>query len=181
MKEIDVDVLDMLDEQIKNSRNLIKEGLSKASGAREYKISNFDVTDKKNGDWRHHTGVNIVSKNQKDYFIGFSGLNIDASSGNIHSSIGRIQLFIGNGSPNQRHVVDKEVWFKINYPCTTDPKLEIGRYDDRKILNTGYRIFGNRKSGDILLDKNNIEKFCELIVNFIEEYEKNMVITKNND
>lgn len=47
MKEIDVDVLDMLDEQIKNSRNLIKEGLSKASGAREYKISNFDVTDKK--------------------------------------------------------------------------------------------------------------------------------------
>ena len=30
MKEIDVDVLDMLDEQIKNSRNLIKEGLSKS-------------------------------------------------------------------------------------------------------------------------------------------------------
>lgn len=47
MKEIDVDVLDMLDEQIKTQETLLKKRLSKASGAREYKISNFDVTDKK--------------------------------------------------------------------------------------------------------------------------------------
>lgn len=173
MKNNKKDIFDDLVDFICGKRKEIKDEFD-----RKYK-SDFIFTasnchDNDWGDCRHHSGINIKSnKSGKEYFIGFTGLNFDSGSQNVHSSIGRVQLFIGDGNPNRGIKIISE----IKYPGKKDNSLrevlETGIYDGRSVLNTGYKICGNRKSKDILLDNSDaIEEFCDKIVEFIKKYEK---------
>lgn len=168
----ELDVFDELCNCIKEKRQLIKKTFEENFES-DFRFTYSIAHDNKFGDCRHHIGINIQSKQNK-YFIGFTGLNIDEDTGNIHSSIGRIQLFIGDGNPNIQH--DKNCW-QINYPNKKSTTIRNNQYTNKSVFNTGYRLFGNRKSGDILLTEENVLEFCNVIIKYIKIYEKNKIIS----
>lgn len=173
------DIFDDLVDFIYGKRNRIKDEFDRKYSS-DYTFTASNCYDNDWGDCRHHSGINIKSKaSGKEYFIGFTGLNFDSGSQNIHSSIGRVQLFIGDGNPNKSIKRISE----IKYPGKKDNSLlqvlGTGIYDGRIVINTGYRICGNRKSKDIMLDNPDaIEEFCAKIVEFIKKYENNELMSR---
>ena len=171
-KENNKDIFDDLVDFIRGKRKEIIDEFNRKYES-DFTFTDSNCRDNDWGDCRHHSGINIKSKkSEKKYFIGFIGLNFDSTSQNIHSSIGRVQLFIGNGDPNK----GVKYFSDIKYPrcekgSTMLEVLKTNKYDDRIVLNTGYRICGNRKTGDKLLD--NPTEFCDKIIEFIKRYEKN--------
>lgn len=171
------DILDVLACFIEEKRDEIIEEFKsqKELNKSEFKFkispSNGKNYDHDWGDCRHHIGIDITSETGNKYFIGFTGLNYDSDTRNIHSSIGRVQLFIGDGNPNK----DIKMMSEIKYPSKKDnTMLEVlitKKYDDHIVLNTGYRICGNKKTGDKLLNNTTIADFCKDVIQFIEGYE----------
>lgn len=168
-----VDLYESMVNYIKDSRNKIIDGFNNFDPEENFSFrpSNARVT--KAGDFRHHSGINITSK-KGEYFIGFTGLNMDKATGNFHSCIGNIQLFVGDGNPNERHKFDSLDLIECNYPDITSTN---------KVINTGYKLFVNkdRKSKVLLLDKKNLNNFCRDIIKMIEGIELEKEEVKNND
>lgn len=120
---------------------------------------------------RHHIGIDFIINGESRFYLGFNGLNCDFGSGNFHSSQGRIQLFCGDGSPNEMWVNREEnkILFEIRYPSINEETLYQFHSEKRdinlengKVYYTGYKIMG--ESNDILLSsKEDVKRFVEFI------------------
>lgn len=143
------------------------------------------------GDLDLHMGIDIKFENKDTYYISFSSFNVDAGSKNIHIMPGRIQIMLGDGKPNTGVETVCGMCMHVFYPQMSEDReskgdvtrLKLAHLKDnrafiveslkngRKIFYTGYRLFGNNGTRDILLDESKYEEFMINILQFIDMVE----------
>lgn len=143
------------------------------------------------GDLKLHIGIDVKVEGMNAYYISFTSFNVDTSSKNIHIVPGRIQIMLGDGKPNTGFETPYGMCIDVFYPkmqedtehnreqrklkltdISSDKKsIKDSLKGGRKTFYTGYRLFGNGGTGDILLDESKYEEFMKTILNFINMVE----------